>query len=296
MPSLEFTTAIGCPLMCKLCPQENLKNAYTDENKYLSYESFVIMLNKIPKHVRIDFSGMSEPWINHRCTEMFEYALQQKFEVAVYTTLVGIDKKQVNKFINLITLYQTQIKILCVHLPDKSKNMRNWKYTDDYESVLSSVLNLDENIKEKINFNMMTMDNNNEVDDSLLKFNVYKYFKNNWYGHTRAGSLNVNNTNVSFITDRNIKHETPVSCASSLFYDHNVVLPNGDVLLCCMDYNMKHKIGNLLKNSYEDLYLSPTMINIMKENKKNEFSKCSICKSCYNVISYKIEKNHWVKK
>lgn len=36
-------------------------------------------------------------------------------------------------------------------------------------------------------------------------------------------------------------------------FSRNVVLPNGDVYLCCMDYALKHKIGNIYQLKYEDL-------------------------------------------
>jgi len=32
-----------------------------------------------------------------------------------------------------------------------------------------------------------------------------------------------------------------------------VLLPNGDVSLCCMDYGLDHIIGNLHKQTYEDV-------------------------------------------
>jgi hypothetical protein len=37
-------------------------------------------------------------------------------------------------------------------------------------------------------------------------------------------------------------------------YDQNVVLPNGDVYLCCMDWALKHKLGNLLETNFNDLH------------------------------------------
>lgn len=36
-------------------------------------------------------------------------------------------------------------------------------------------------------------------------------------------------------------------------FDRNVVLPNGDVYICCMDYGLKHKIGNLFDSNFYDL-------------------------------------------
>ena len=34
---------------------------------------------------------------------------------------------------------------------------------------------------------------------------------------------------------------------------HNVLLPNGDMTLCCMDYGLKHILGNLYKQEYKDI-------------------------------------------
>ena len=45
--------------------------------------------------------------------------------------------------------------------------------------------------------------------------------------------------------------QKPCGCLEKLY--HNVVLPNGDVSLCCMDYGLEHIIGNLLDQEYEDV-------------------------------------------
>ena len=42
-------------------------------------------------------------------------------------------------------------------------------------------------------------------------------------------------------------------CGWDKDFTRNVVLPNGDTYLCCMDYSLRHKIGNLLESNYMDL-------------------------------------------
>jgi hypothetical protein len=42
-------------------------------------------------------------------------------------------------------------------------------------------------------------------------------------------------------------------CAKSPTHLVNVMLPNGDVVLCCNDYGLKHPLGNLLETRFEDL-------------------------------------------
>jgi len=289
MPTIEITTMIGCPLMCNVCPQDKLIKSYKGK-KYLDLKDLQTILPKIPKHVRIDFSGMSEPWINNQCTDMFQYVLESGYDIAIYTTLVGMTITDTDRVINLIHKYINNIKILCIHLPDKLGNMRGWKYTEDYQYSLSRSLEL----KNLPFFQAMTMNKNSEIHDDIKKFDIKLVDWNiNWLGHTRANSLSVtskNNEIVYLHTD----HENPVSCASTPFYDHNVLLPNGDVVLCCMDYSLKHIIGNLLTDDYDSLYLSSELIKIMKENKKITYSKCSICKSCDNAKIHNLTFNHWI--
>lgn len=42
-------------------------------------------------------------------------------------------------------------------------------------------------------------------------------------------------------------------CIKSPEYKQNVVLPNGDLYLCCMDYGLKHRLGNLFKENFKNI-------------------------------------------
>jgi hypothetical protein len=50
-----------------------------------------------------------------------------------------------------------------------------------------------------------------------------------------------------------------------------------------MDYNLKHVIGNLLEQTYEEMMQGEKLAQIIKMNEADGFDKCSICKSCENV-------------
>lgn len=65
---------------------------------------------------------------------------------------------------------------------------------------------------------------------------------------------------------------------TGLVFRRNVVLPNGDVYLCCMDYSLKNKLGNLLKTNYNDLNRD-LIINLSQcEKSKLICRKCEIAK------------------
>ena len=105
--TLEVTTVIGCRNMCRFCPQKLLIGKYTKKERpfIMSLENFKLAIDKIPKHVRIDFSGMAEPWLNNACTEMVLYAHEKEHPIAVYTTCVGMKLEDIDKikhdFLNL---------------------------------------------------------------------------------------------------------------------------------------------------------------------------------------------------
>ena len=47
--------------------------------------------------------------------------------------------------------------------------------------------------------------------------------------------------------------DKPMTCGCLEKMYHNVMLPNGDVSLCCMDYGLEHILGNLIEQDYEDV-------------------------------------------
>lgn len=282
MPTMEITTMIGCPLKCNFCPQEELRTAYGNDEKYLSLSNFKKILNKIPKYVRIDFSGMSEPWANKDCTKMLEYALSSGYEVAIYSTLYGMSEIDADEIINLFNIYHNKISIFEIHLQDENKNMLGMRFTDEWIRVFNKFCEFHDGHKLK-EFNFMTMDEFGRLDPILKNLGIKVP---NFRGITRAGALNLDNIGgQKVIIVKNLKSR--IKCSFTSYYDNNVLLPNGDVLLCCNDYAKKHVIGNMLKSDYRSLFRSDMFLNIMAEN-MNPFGDndgASICRSCERACS-----------
>lgn len=280
MPTLEITTTLGCPLDCTFCPQDTLKAAYAaGEARRLPLNDFVTIIDKLPKYVRIDFSGMSEPWLNTDCTAMLRYALEQGHHVALYTTLVGMN--DANEVIGLLNLWRPQVEVVVIHLPDRLGNMRGFKSTPRYRQALKLFVELGRAGKVR-EFRLMSMgapvDPLHPIDQIL-----------DWEGCDRAGSLERANIEEQAVVDA--MHPTPVGCSYTPFYDQNVLLPNGDVVLCCMDYGLKHVIGNLLTGDYASLFTSPEM-NALRTANMGYGCDGSICKSCNRAVAYGLGDYH----
>ena len=272
-PVMELTTMIGCPLMCTFCPQENLRDNYGDSEKYLQPQDLVKVLVKLPKDTRIDFSGMSEPWANPHCTEMLETVLYMGFNIAIYSTLYGMtDPERVRK---VLEDHPNQVDVIMLHLPDANGNMKGWKNSEEWQNAAAVI----SHTNVPCGVGAMTMDSSGMVHPELQSM-IGKL--PGWQGHTRADSLNTEQVagQAISITPMNI---FSLTCRSTPFYDRNVLLPNGDVVLCCMDYNLKHIIGNLLTQTYEEIFKGKPLLDLIKINEEPKFSKCSICKACENV-------------
>jgi len=81
------------------------------------------------------------------------------------------------------------------------------------------------------------------------------------------------------------RHSGPIRCGKTPRYDQNVVLPNGDVVLCCMDYDCKHVLGNINEHSLVDLRKQAAFREILKENARTEFSTNSLCRTCTDAVA-----------
>jgi len=57
-----------------------------------------------------------------------------------------------------------------------------------------------------------------------------------------------------------------------------VMLPNCDVVLCCMDWQMQHKLGNLLRQSFEEIAQSEAYKTIARN--RWSFDGNILCRSC----------------
>lgn len=252
--TLEITTNVGCSNNCKICPQKLFIRQYqkTKGVKKLTLEDFISCIDKVPKKVRIDFSGFSEPWLNPECTQMVLEGYNRGFNMTVYTTCVGMTTEDIDKIKH--PLFFTFV----VHLPD-SENMKNALYPD-YVEVLKYIQNAGIN-----NIVFMTM--------GVLHYKLEELFQGREFGFTKSSKAG----NVA--GSKKIRKAGNIRCAVSPKMRRNILLPNGDVVLCCMDYGMDHVLGNLLKMDYEDLYCGQEYKNILA-NLNNDKKEEVLCRYC----------------
>jgi len=275
-PTLEITTSIpqkGCVVDCVFCPQRTLVKSYNGEKK-LSFENFKKVLDKIPNEVRITFAGFTEPWLHRECTDMLLYAYEKGHPVCAFTTGVGMRKEDIER-IKDVKFAGNPNGGFVLHLPD-NEHFAKHPITPAYIELLEYISEVKEEIH---NFSMMCM---GTVHDTVS--HIFPQLRPSvmW---SRAGNLlgeailkpELMNLKDSFKT---IYHgEDPMTCNCDERLYHNVMLPNGDVSLCCMDYGLENILGNLFTQSYEEILPEPY----------HTFRICNFCENGTNPKNLKIK-------
>lgn len=219
----------------------------------MDFEEYKKAIDKVPKEARIDFSGMCEPFVNKHCADMILYARDKGHPLALYTTLQGATLEDWRR------LRDVRYEVVTIHLPDKD-GRSHFNITQDYLDLL----------------NLWNTDNyscHGAIDDRVLPY--IHYGKNLiTFMHDRAG-------NVDTQQHRTIGPDRHLHCMTSgRNMDHNVLLPDGTVIMCCMDYGLTGVFGNLYEQSYDEVLHSPEAERMRETLIRGE----SICRHCSNAI------------
>jgi hypothetical protein len=257
MNVIEVTTRIGCPVACRYCPQAELRDAYRRRGgpDMLSPDRFRACLERIPAGVAIHFSGMGEPWSNPDCTAMVLDARARGFAVMVSTTLAGMTPEDAAR------LQGVPIAELNIHLPSDGSGGETIRVDQDYLDLLSRLLSGPLNVR----LRYLGERPHPRVSALLAERDLQHVSM-----HTRAGNRPLEDVPAPG------RRRGRLGCQRG--FRQGVLLPNGEVALCCMDYGLRHVLGSLLHTGYEELFAGAAFAEI-RAGRRDE-SRDILCRSC----------------
>jgi hypothetical protein len=246
---LDITTAKVCPMKCyPYCPQMKFRTAYGDASSLLSFDDFALALSHVPKDVGICFSGFCEPFVNPRTTEMVRLAKAQGHEVRIYSTLVGLKSQDVAQ---LKGFYDH----LVIHLPD-NRGIAQIPTTENWRMTLAEVL-------------------------TTLRVDDFMSMSDGFVPNDRAG-------NCDNAVPRHVRGPFQCNLLTAPFHlnwlttPNPVMLPNCDVVLCFMDYTLRHRLGNLKEQTYDQILSGEPFRKVVSARWK--FDGTELCRSCSMAI------------
>lgn len=245
---LEVTLTAGCPMMCSYCPQGNYIRGYKATNntskKLMSIEDYKIILSNVDRRItHIFFTGFTEALAHPEWDKFVEHTKEQNYKITFNTTLYGATFEKIDRLIEL----DVDVEI---HLTDS-----NIDISEEMILYFAKKYRRGEPV-----FNFFT-----EKGKNLLPKQLRGHMH---HAHSRGD-------NLEHIPRTVIKG--PVRCHTNRYFS-NVVVPNGDVSVCCSDFSLKHIMGNLLTQKLKDIHRSQPMKAFLKQMREGDES--FICNNC----------------
>jgi uncharacterized Fe-S cluster-containing radical SAM superfamily protein len=261
--SLAITTTVGCRNNCSYCPQKDFIQAHKKlhGDSTMSFETFAACIKSVPRDICLSFSGFCEPWLNSACTRMILHAQEQNFKIRVNTTLIGMKTEDIRQ------LKDVPFIKFVVHLPD-DQDLTRIRVDETYMQNLAILIQeKPKNLMWKFHRSTSGAGIHPQVLEVLQKHGEkVRYFGLN----SRAGKVDSG-------SEYRVPNHGQILRPCQDFH-HNILLPNGDVTLCHMDWSLKHILGNLLTMDYADLHTGKAYRELLESLDRPEAD--ILCRQC----------------
>lgn len=267
LTSLIIEPTNVCNLNCCICPANNRMKR---KRGYMSLELFQKTVDGAESLEHLCLHNWGEPLLNRDIFKMIGFAHNKGIQYIVFNTNgTLLDDNTVNRILD------SPLNILRISIdgnPDTYQQVRGI----DFSTVEKNILNL---IKKRDKTNsaleigiVMVVDEQTEKDTSA--------FYNKW---TNAAD------HIRF--QPKLIHSKRTECCPELFgknYGRMVVLWDGSVIPCCVDYDGKLQMGNVRRETVDSIWNGLAMKGLRKKHLNKDFP--DRCANCNEYASQKAEK------
>jgi len=266
---IEITN--NCNLKCKFCPETNRIK------EFMSLEKFEEVIKKIHKYTRlVCLHVKGEPLLHKEFKDIL--GILEKYNLKANITTNGtLIKEKLEVIKNSKAVRQINFSI---HSSIQNENLGDRYLQNIFESV--------EELKDTIiSYRLWNMKNikENEINLEIIKeIENYYNIQNLKQRLTEKEFFKIKenifiNQDTEF-TWPDINKEIIIEKGRCLALKEQVaILVDGTVVPCCLDNNGDIPLGNIFKESMEDILNKPKSITI-KKNFENGIITCNLCKTC----------------
>lgn len=290
--------ASGCNFRCPLCYQDTMKRKH-GLMTYENFKGFVDDVKGFVKRISLDFAG--EPTLNPRVFDMIKYAEENDIECLVMTNCSLLHRCIDN-------IFDSKLTTLYLALDGMTKaTYQKYRVGGDFDQVKNSIIRLcKEKIKRKTTYpklvlQFIVMKHNEHEVNKLLEFaqkNKINEVHLKSCGLTSETAKTTGGAKESLFELKELAKQYLPKNKKFLRYDktfnpskgkqshicqwllQSVILWNGGVVTCCVDYEGLQKIGNVFdgKTTFTDLWNSEKYKKIRKMILNRQLPLCKTCK------------------
>lgn len=271
---VDIGTTNLCNAQCIMCPHSKLKKMGKMDMRL--YKKIIDNCQRLGiKLITLSFFG--EPLLDEKLIEKIKYAKEKGMYVGFYSNASLLEEKWAERLIN------SGLDGITISFDGYSKETyEKIRKSLKFEIVKRNILNL---INTKIRLNK----GNPKITLVLVELEENKREIKRFYQEWRNKVDNVNiinmrnwandiqkeGTSESFHFNKKLKRKP---CA--LIWTKMIVDWNGDVVLCCDDWNHSTILGNLKKQTIEEIWKGEKLKKIREAHVKGEFYKIPLCSGC----------------
>jgi len=288
-----------CNFRCIQCFQSISGDNYFNKNKMkMSKECFIKIIDQMkswkgPKLKVLKLSLYGEPFVNPNFCEMLKIAklanIAERIETTTNASLLTEDI--CTKLIEFGLDYMR----VSIYSAIQEKNYRVTNSKIDINAIHNNLLML-KRIKQKYKSNIpfvgvKMLDTYSEENDLFVNTykdvadEVYLDKPHNWISY--KGKSFIDDLYGSDVekakTDLKISSSNRMACALPFFT--LAVRSNGDVSPCCIDWIGGTNIGNVFKETLEDVWYGERMFEFRKMQLKNRKNENESCRNCELFLS-----------
>lgn len=289
--NFQIQTINCCNGNCLMCPKSKMTQ---DTVEVMSKPLFLKIIKEIVEenisHTLIHFYLQNEPFMDHDILNKIRLTKElskNKIRIELVTNGTFLNDNIQKE------LRDIDIDVLIISLDAFTKKTYNKiRCGIDFSSVLKNVDKIVNNgYSGNIYLGFVKQKDNISELQQFIKYwkNIGRKYKKNIYPYisdlnNRSGDLNNfnslaiknNNGNSKGINYRFIPKIIPCYVP---FLDFNI-LSNGNVILCCNDYNKKLILGNVASSSIKEIWNSSQYNKIRQLISDKKFHSITVCKNC----------------
>jgi sulfatase maturation enzyme AslB (radical SAM superfamily) len=274
MIQLQIETINVCQAACVFCPYPKQERKHALMSMGL-YKKIIDEAADIPLIDAVTITGLGETLLDPNIFERIEYIREkmgERIRTDVYTNghLLTVDKA--NRFakagLNLLYISMNAIE------QRKRKEMMG---LDDYERVEATVKEIIATNKSKMQVIVKAV-----MNKDLWEGGDIDLFMEKWGGSCKDGGHAFVHLEGNW-AGKNYKVRTTQRQPCSRALGSIMILSNGQVCLCCQDYEGEVIFGDLNTQTLKEIYSSEKFVKYREDHIEGKRSELFLCKDCTMV-------------
>lgn len=282
--NITIETTNFCNAQCSMCPHRKMKRHQTIMDKS-TFETIIskIISEKIQPQVFI-LNGFGEPLTDPNIINRIKYIKKYfpnvpiKFYSNFYLATSKIIKQLISSGLDEINIS------LNGYNASNYKTTMGLKYSQtikNLKTILSQRKQLNSNIKIRISMTLISQ-NKKQVNEFIKKWQplVDSVSVNKVHSYNQSVKLKKQKFKINFK-----KNTFPCkNIWNSLVFD-----VEGNLVICCLDYESKYKFGNIRNKSILSSFYSTKFNKIRKLHFQSKIKNIPICQQCYTPYKNGVE-------